>query len=142
MTATDAFITYPIYYVPTTAAFTVNNSYGVPLIGGNTTFPVYILISYGKNGHGGFVRNISTTCTLTGSPLCPILNANSTNTDELANCNCNSGAVLNPSFATIFVQDTPNIINGNGVGSNSGVMFDDVVRYKTRAQMATTAELQ
>jgi prepilin-type N-terminal cleavage/methylation domain-containing protein len=139
MTTTNAFTLYPIFYLPTsgTKAFNVYNSYNVNMTG-STVYPVYLLVSMGKNGHGGFVRNIKTVCTL---GTCPIFNYGSTNTDEQKNCNCNGTAAVNATYPTspaVFVQDNPNVINGGAVSTT----FDDTVRYKTRAQMASTSELK
>jgi prepilin-type N-terminal cleavage/methylation domain-containing protein len=91
---------------------------------------IYALVSFGKNGHGGYVRNISGTSTR--------YNAASTNTDEWKNCHCTSSATYTAgTFDRIFVQKSKT--NSPTTLSNS---FDDVVRFKTRAQMASPSELQ
>jgi hypothetical protein len=92
-----------------------------------TTKALYALVSFGEDGHGGYVRNTAGTSTA--------YNAGATNADELANCHCNSSAVAT-SFYRIFVQKpkTPSATPGAG--------FDDIVRFKTRQEMASPAELQ
>lgn len=109
--------------------------------GGNyfrTDGALYVLLSHGPNGHGGFLN--------TTAPM----NAGSTNADERRNCHCDSNANLaggaamdskryvlasDPVDATaywyglVFVQKDAT----GGLGNSDS--FDDIVRYKTRWQM-------
>jgi hypothetical protein len=89
---------------------------------------IYALVSFGKNGHGGYVRNLSASST--------VLNAGSTNTDEQKNCHCTSAAVAG-TFDRIFVQ------KARTAGSTTLTdIFDDIVRFKTRAELSAPVELQ
>jgi len=91
---------------------------------------VYALVSFGKNGHGGYVRNLNST------PV--IFNAGSHNADELQNCHCTNAAAAG-TFDRIFVQQSKN--NSTTTGNLIDV-FDDIVRYKTRTEMAIPSELK
>jgi hypothetical protein len=89
---------------------------------------LYALVSTGKNGHGGYVRNLTATSVRASS--------GSTNADEQDNCHCNSSAVPT-SFNRIFVQK-PKAIDYTSTSDN----FDDIARFKTRIGTATNSELQ
>jgi len=79
---------------------------------------VYALVSHGKNGHGGYVN---------GAPI----SAGVSTSDELANCHCTSTGANDAGIATPkFVQKE--MINS----TNTAVVFDDIVRFKERWQMA------
>lgn len=84
--------------------------------------PIYVLTSFGPNGHGGYL-NDSTR-----------VNAGITNPLELINCRCDSSAVSNSNY----VDGTVNLqwVQADAVdSSNVATQFDDVVRYKERWQM-------
>lgn len=126
MTGSNSFTTYAVG----------NSTIGTIVIKSTTTDAlsdavasngIYALVSYGPNGHGGYVRNPSSTSTR--------FNAGSTNSDEQQNCHCDSTATAT-AFDRIFIQKpkTPSTTLTN--------MFDDVVRVKTRPQMANYNELQ
>lgn len=80
---------------------------------------VYALISYGKNGHGGYM------------PVGTRNNDGSTNTDELTNCHCTNAAV-NATYDGNYIQRSQNL-NATTVAS----YFDDVVRFKELWQIST-----
>lgn len=71
---------------------------------------VYLLLSYGPNGHGSFLPKSNAR-----------LWAGSTDADEWNNCNCNRTAAT--AADAIFVQSSP------------FPTFDDIVRYKRRSQL-------
>lgn len=84
-----------------------------------TTSAVYLLLSHGKNGHGGYGRS-------GGSAR--LANYISADLNELTNCHCNSSAVAT-AFALDFVQK---------IGTNGA--FDDLVIYGTRADLSSLSE--
>jgi len=84
-----------------------------------TTGAVYLLLSFGKNGHGGYTRSGATT---------RISNYISADADELTNCHCNSSAVAT-AFSSSFIQKP------SSIGA-----FDDIVVYGTRADLRSLSE--
>ena len=78
----------------------------------------YVLLSYGKNGHGAFNAN-GTTRNSSGS----------TNADEQKNCHCDANAVDTGYQATYIQQDATDD------PTSSLKSFDDIVRYKERWQL-------
>ena len=143
ITAYNAFLTYPISNsaVGTTPAST---SIGSIIIKNTTSTSsgyiithsanaIYALVSFGKDGHGGYVRNPSSTSV--------IYNAGANNADEQQNCHCTAAAVLEtPAYDNIFIQNSKNYTSGNS--GNPAYVFDDIVRFKTRQLMALPSELQ
>jgi hypothetical protein len=107
---TDAFTNVPI----TEATSRIAVMGPPPTI--RTTEAVYALLSFGANGHGAFPRP-------GGSSR---LNVGSINSEELANCSCQSDGTPQP-FAALFVQqastDSPSDINN---------AFDDIVVFASR----------
>ncbi|MEZ5690762.1 MAG: prepilin-type N-terminal cleavage/methylation domain-containing protein [Rickettsiales bacterium] len=85
---------------------------------------VYALISYGKNGHGAYPKTGSTR-----------YNSGSTNTDELANCHCDSSAA-DTTYYGDYIQRSNNL---NEVTAAN--YFDDIVRYKERWQLTTDEDM-
>lgn len=85
-----------------------------------STSAIYVLVSYGKNGHGGYPVKGSTR-----------YNSGSTNADELINCHCTSAAV-NSTYDGNYVQRNQNLNE-----KTAASYFDDIVRYKERWQLAT-----
>ena len=107
------------------------NSRTQPSPWGAGTYPpaqgMYVLMSYGPNGHGGFIKgNVYSTDTALRD------SSGSTDADELTNCHCDSTAApLTPSataFTAAYVQKSPN------------TTFDDIVRFKDRWQMMTPGD--
>lgn len=127
ITATSAFTTYSISN-SVVGAVVVKKTGTDTLANALTYKALYALVTTGKNGHGGYARNVSGTQAR--------VNAGSVNADQLVNCHCTSAAVA-ASFTRIFVQK-PKTMDY----STSNDDFDDIVRYKRRSDMATTAELQ
>ena len=86
---------------------------------------LYVLLSHGPNGHGGFNSQ--------GFRV----NTGSVNADELINCDCTStSAYITPlSAQRRFVQRTP---QDNPLDTRNS--YDDIVRYKSRWQMSTENE--
>ncbi len=122
-TATNAFITNPITSAWPGTLFTVNDESG----SARTTSALYVLVSFGKNGHGGY---------LAGSGAIR-MNAGSLNAAELENCDCTSTAVPNsPNLNTTYVQQPITTTNS----ANSFYSYDDVVRFKSRMLLASYAE--
>lgn len=126
LTATNAFTSYAMSS-SSAGAIVIKKTSADSLANAVTYKGIYALVSFGPNGHGGYVRNPKNTSS--------IFSAGSTNTDEQKNCHCDSSAVAT-AFDRIFVQkprtETTTLTN----------VFDDVVRFKTRWQMASYAEMQ
>lgn len=100
--------------VPSASAITVSDYAGAV----RTTAGIYALISHGANGHGAYTSNGV------------MLNAGSTNTNELANCHCNSSAVSNASYTPTYVEQTPTL-DPTTMTDN----FDDIVTFKEGWQL-------
>jgi len=103
----------------TTGSIVVNDLNGNSL----TLRGALVLISYGKNGHGGLGRIVTFR-----------RNASSTNAGELENCECNSSAV-ETTFDADFVQRLET--SGGGSLTNS---FDDIVIFRNRSQLRSANE--
>jgi type II secretory pathway pseudopilin PulG len=84
-----------------------------------TAATAYVLISYGPDGHGAYLKN--GTQYLMGSD----------NADELTNCHCTSTAPNTATYTGTYVQEEPNQVSA----ADSLNVFDDIVRYKDRWQM-------
>ena len=87
--------------------------------GNRTGGAVYALVSFGADGHGGYIKS--------GSRL----NGGSTNADELTNCHCNSSAV-GTAYAASYVEKDISLD-----ASDAFHPFSDYVRFKERWQMMT-----
>ncbi len=136
MTATRAYTTYPVYTansavwtancaatgVSCAGAIAVKKATADTLANALTYKAVYALVSFGVNGHGGYVRNPASAAV--------VFNGGSTNTDEQKNCHCDSSAVAT-TFDRIFVQK-----NKTTDSTSFANTFDDIVRFKTRADLA------
>ncbi len=136
MTALDAFPAYPVTTsgpsssgASSAGAIAVKRNATDSLANAITYKAIYALVSFGANGHGGYVRNLAATPSH--------FNYGSTDTNELKNCHCTS-AVVNTAFDRIFVQQPRTAVYSNGITD----VFDDIVRYKTRSEMASTTEMQ
>jgi prepilin-type N-terminal cleavage/methylation domain-containing protein len=81
---------------------------------------IYALVSYGPDGHGGYLRSGSRN------------NAGSTNTDEQTNCHCDVNA-NETTYAANYVEKDPTLDP-----NSSTDQFGDYVRFSERWQMATT----
>lgn len=89
---------------------TVNDASGAA----KTTAAVYLLLSHGKNGHGGYNRSGGST---------RFANYTSADATELTNCHCDSSAAAT-AFSATFVQKAASV-----------TAFDDIVVYATRADL-------
>ncbi len=98
-----------------TARITVNDATGAA----KTTSGVYLLLSFGKNGHGGYSRGGSST---------RLANYISADSAELTNCHCDSSGAAT-AFSVTFVQKSATI-----------TAFDDLVVYGTRADLRSLNE--
>jgi prepilin-type N-terminal cleavage/methylation domain-containing protein len=93
---------------------------GITIARGNgsnmSTGATYALVSYGADGHGGFLKS--------GSRF----NSGATDADELTNCHCGSSGTAT-AYSSTYVQkdETPT--------------FDDNVRFKERWQMQTNDDV-
>jgi prepilin-type N-terminal cleavage/methylation domain-containing protein len=114
LTATNAFITYGVN--PNCGAITVENAGH----GYRTAAGAYALISYGPDGHGGYLKSGTSR-----------MNSGSDNADELTNCHCTSNLVGNPAYAATYVEQDVTQANPNDPLS----VFDDIVRFKDRWQL-------
>ncbi len=84
--------------------------------------PVYVLTSFGPNGHGAFIDGTART------------DANVTNSSELINCHCTSTGVFDTTYnGSSILQWVQDYHNENS--SDPADTFDDIVRYKERWQM-------
>jgi len=84
----------------------------------------YALLSYGPNGHGGYLK--SGVQYFMGS----------SNLDELANCHCNADGSPRPYTGTYVQQDQTQTDSSKAL-----TVFDDIVRYKERGQMMNDYDL-
>jgi prepilin-type N-terminal cleavage/methylation domain-containing protein len=126
MTTSGAYGVWPISST-TIGAVVVKQTATDALSNALTYKGIYALVSFGKNGHGGYARDLAAAATL--------FNYNSTNSDELKNCHCSSTATAT-AFDRIFVQKT------RLPGTTLGAGFDDTVRYKTRPELSLYIQLQ
>jgi prepilin-type N-terminal cleavage/methylation domain-containing protein len=115
-TASNAFVTYGIS--PSCGAITVENA----AHGYRTQTAVYALVSYGPDGHGGYVK--------TGTRF----NGKSTNADEDVNAHYNSSG-SDTGYAAIYIQKD---WTQDPASSTNG--FNNIVRYKQRWQMQNAAD--
>jgi len=127
MTAASAFLAYPVANT-TIGGIVIKNNYNDSLANALTYKAIYALVSFGKNGHGGYVSNPGSSAVR--------YNNSSTNSDELKNCHCDSSAAAT-SFDRIFVQKSKTA--GSTTLTDS---FDDITRFKTRYQVTTPLEMQ
>lgn len=126
-TGTGAFTTYTVTS-STIGAIMIKRSAADAAGNAVTSVGIYAITSFGPNGHGAYLRSVAATSTTR-------YNAGSTNTDEQKNCHCTSAAVAG-TFDNIFIQAS------KSASTTLTNTFDDVVRYKTRMQMATYSDLQ
>ncbi|MCW5631897.1 MAG: hypothetical protein KIT17_01040 [Rubrivivax sp.] len=98
---------------PGNGALTVNDAAG----SNRTTQGVYVLVSHGANGHGGYTRSGA------------VFNAGSTNTDEQTNCHCNSSGTAGTYSAT-YVAKLP-----TASSSTATDKFDDIVSFRDAWQL-------
>jgi type II secretory pathway pseudopilin PulG len=113
---------------------TVNDAGGAA----RTTGALYALISYGEDGHGGYLKN--------GTRV----NAGSTNANEQLNCHCTSslGAVTynytiyNPTTSTNYTYNSTYVqMDRTEDPVTPSDLYADIVRYKTRAMMITPDDM-
>jgi hypothetical protein len=83
-----------------------------------TAGAAYALISHGANGHGAYTS---------GGVM---MNAGSTDTAELANCNCSSSGVANATYVPTYVQKAPTLDYTSTTDN-----FDDIVTYRSAWQL-------
>ncbi len=114
VTANEAFAYMPVTD-SSTNRITVNNASGTARI----TSAAYLLISYGKNGHGAYPRIGGIT---------RLSNYISSDADELTNCHCTT-AGISGTFSASFVQK-PLFLG----------QFDDIVSYSTRSDLRSFSE--
>jgi len=110
-TGVSAFLNYGLK--ANCGAITVNNAGG----SSRTTAADYVLLSYGPDGHGGYLAG--------GTRM----NAGSDNTDEQTDCHCD--ASLNPkTYKATYVQK-----DWTQDPADAKDSFDDLVRFKERWQL-------
>ncbi len=115
--ATNPFNTYPASH-SSIGNITVRDIEGDSI----TTRALYLIVSHGPNGHGGYTR--------TGIRK----SAKSTNASEQANCHCDADA--GPKAFTALFYQAPEI--STSVGPTEG--FDDTVIYIKRQDLLSAAE--
>ena len=106
MTGVNAFVNYGMQ--ANCGAITVKNAGHA----NRTQVADYVLMSYGPNGHGGYLKN--GTRYYSGSD----------NADEWTDCHCNAAA--NTGYSATYVQEDPNQTSSG----DSKSAYDDIVRYK------------
>ncbi len=141
ITSINAFSTYTVTSstackptTPTIGAIVIKKTLtgNPPLASAITCKAIYALVSFGADGHGGYIRKLSVTSPATTPQR---YNAGATNADELKNCHCDSTAAAT-AFDRDFIQQP---VTGTGT---IGAGFGDIVRFKTRADMASSSETQ
>jgi prepilin-type N-terminal cleavage/methylation domain-containing protein len=138
MTATGAFTAYPLKPTTLTTGPLTCPHGGITIYDSSasaatprTANAIYALISHGANGHGAYTQNNA------------VVNAASSNANELINCHCNTSGVsigYPPSPLTVptYVQQIPTYQAGHlGV---TQWYFDDIVAFKERFQLVTPNE--
>ncbi len=112
----------------TTALITVtNNDSGATL----SSTVAFVLVSYGRNGHGARAGALGSTASLGSS-----INGGITNINELLNCKCfSTGAGNGTSDLDAFVQGDPKPDPADPLNE-----FDDVVVFSTRAELRDATE--
>lgn len=111
-TGSNAMDTYGVDNT-TIGSATVNDASGTA----RTAKGVYVVVSFGPNGHGGHLRSGNRQ------------DANSTNTDEQENCDCDADAAAG-TYNSTFVMKAPT----EASPTNS---FDDIVAYRLRSWLDT-----
>jgi len=114
ITATGAYTSYGI--APGCGAITVENAGH----GNRSIVADYALISYGPDGHGGYLKS--------GTRF----NAGVSNVDEVANAHYSSGGADTGLYAATYVQKDYSLYAGDSDASHP---FGHFVRYKERWQM-------
>ncbi|MDX2074063.1 MAG: type II secretion system protein [Alphaproteobacteria bacterium] len=106
----------------TTARITVSNNDSSAAL---ATTAAYVLVSYGKNGHGG-----------RGGATGTLVNSGITNTSELLNCKCTASGALNGS------ADLDSFMQGDVKPDPADALnnFDDLVAFATRVQLRDADE--
>lgn len=89
-----------------------------------TDAALYVIVSFGKNGHGAYPRQGGTSR----------IGKNSSNVAELENCDCDSTGG-GSSFDGVFIQKP---VQENKANPNDA--FDDVVMFGTRSDLAGNYE--
>ena len=108
ITGTSAFVNYGIY--SNCGAINVHDAAATT----RTTLADYVLLSYGANGHGGYLPN--------GTRM----NAGSLDADEQTNCHC-SATASNNAYSATYVQKDVTV----DTAGNSLYTFDDIVRFRS-----------
>jgi hypothetical protein len=83
---------------------------------------VYVLLSFGPDGHGGYLKG--------GTRM----NAGTTNPDQQVNCHCDASAA-NATYAATYVQKG---VTADPAAPTAG--FDDILRFKERWQMMNATD--
>lgn len=128
MTVVNAFSITPVTDI--TQRITIKDASGHTKSPLPSTVPlaIYVVMSFGPNGHGAWPHNGGTTRISTGS----------NNADELVNCACTNTAADNTvRTARTFIQKAPTQDPTIGDHTND---FDDIVVYGTRADLRTPLE--
>lgn len=119
-TAEDAFDSITV--TNTTDRITVQNNESDAVV---TDKGVFVIISYGENGHGG-----------RGAMTGTLLNSGITNSNELLNCKCdNTGAANSGADMDVFIQGRPIPDPADPLNH-----FDDIVMFESRSQMRDAGE--
>jgi hypothetical protein len=111
MTSANTFQTYGVNL--NCGGISIKNAGG----GNRTTSGLYALISYGPDGHGAYPVTGGTTR----------INAGSSDANQLTNCHCSSSG-----------SDTT--YSANYVLKDQTATFDDIVRFRERFQLMSTAD--
>lgn len=116
----DAFSLRPI--TDTTTGITIKTANNGAQI---TGLAVYVLLSYGPNGFGAFLRDGGTTRFVGLAP----------DADELINCHCDSSATPAAPFIPTFIQK--NLLENS---TANATRFDDIIVYGRRKDLRMLSE--
>ncbi|MFO0390202.1 MAG: prepilin-type N-terminal cleavage/methylation domain-containing protein [Alphaproteobacteria bacterium] len=121
---TDTTANNPFSAYPTTHSSIGNITVRDADAGGEviTSRALYVLVSHGQNGHGAYMRSGNRKST------------GSTNTRELANCDCTAAAVAG-TFDSTFYRGSELTNSANALNA-----FDDTVMFFFRSDLLSSAE--
>jgi prepilin-type N-terminal cleavage/methylation domain-containing protein len=119
-----SYISMPDTATPPLPRLTVKGGAGQTKV----TNAMYVLMSTGANGHGGYSRGTSVTATR--------INVRSSNLNEQNNCDCDATATATSTSFGTFVQAMPNSESSSDIHN----VFDDVVVFATRQDLRSPNE--
>jgi len=111
-----------------------NNATGTDADDLRTGVATYVIISHGKNGVGAWRRDggANRIPSVAGTTVPEMENAHVNTTGGLAT----GGNAPNENFRDDFIRDWKGTETGSGIAGQDGTYFDDMVHWKTQAQLA------